>query len=785
MCLHLLPGDVVNLHLLTPMKLQRIVRIFGFVVLMWVWWGTAVSPVSAHAVPEISTPRPNQLLEISPTEIRIQFNEPVVPSLSRIDVLTQAGQSLETSPAIAVDTENRILAIMLPQPLHDGAYLVSWQVLSAVDGHTTNGSFSFGVGNVDLTAVSDDISVQAQISPLNAVARWLTLTGLSLLMGLFAFRLLVWNPILADVELEQEEERLDLVHAEVSLKIGTAGLILMVVALVLVFIDQATTFDLIQYDNFQTWIGTQFGAMWLIRFFLIAISHFNLSLFVDVKNGRQELRGWEWWAGLVLTGGLALTSAMISHSAALSRDTLQAILIDWVHVLAATIWVGGLVYLAIGLWLSKRLPVEERSWLNLSLMLHFSALAAIAVGLLTASGLYLGWRHVGSWTALVGTAYGLMLLAKLALALVVFVIAGINLLGIKPRLHAAYEANENQEAGPVLERFRRVVQFEMGIALLILLAAGVLTDLQRGADAPLLSDAPGKTSVSYDTNDLVVSMEITPALVGQNRFEIEITDTDGRPVSDEELEVTLRFTYLGQSIGADSATATLLGNGRYLVDGSYISLIGTWQVEVGVRRPGVYDTFAPFRLEAGLGGNIRSVDSGKRPLEQFAQFMTLTGSGGTGVALILLAVIWGFISTRAARTEWQLIPLLALSLLAFWIGSRQIIEFFDTQYTPAKFTTNPILPDVESVAIGQQLFTDNCVACHGVAGKGDGPSGVTLNPPPVDFTDGHTATHTDGDLYYWILEGIEGSSMPAFADNVTHEQAWHLVNYVRRLSVGE
>ena len=282
------------------------------------------------------------------------FNEPIVPSLSRIDVLTQAGQSLETGLARAIDDDGRILAVDLPSPLNDGAYLVSWQVLSAVDGHTTNGSFSFGVGEVVLTAVSDNISIQAQLSPLSTAARWLFLTGLTLLTGLFAFRLLVWNPILADIDLEEEEERVDVAHAEQSIKIGMSGLILMVVALVFIFIDQATTFNLLQLDNFQIWISTQFGAMWLIRLFLIAISHFNLSLFVDVKQGRQELRGWEWWAGLILTIGLAFTTAMISHSAALSRDTLQAIIVDWLHVLAATIWVGGLVLSGCGAVAGKK-----------------------------------------------------------------------------------------------------------------------------------------------------------------------------------------------------------------------------------------------------------------------------------------------------------------------------------------------------------------------------------------------------------------------------------------------
>ncbi|MCA9924414.1 MAG: copper resistance protein CopC [Anaerolineales bacterium] len=769
------------------MKRKHPFFIAHFILIVLFLWGTAVSPVYAHAVPETSTPRPNVVLETSPTEIRIQFNEPVVPNLSRISVLTQIGQAIETGALTTADADGRILMVTLPQPLHDGAYLVSWQALSAVDGHNTSGSFSFGVGDTELTAVSADASVQVNVSPMSAAARWLTLTGLSLLMGLFAFRLLVWNPIVADVELEPAEEQLDLNHAQTGIKIGLAGLIILVLALVLIFIDQTTSYKLLQLDNFQIWIGTQFGAMWLIRLFLVAVSHFNLSLFVDVKNGRQELRGWEWWAGLILAVGLALTSAMVSHSAALSNDTAQAILIDWLHVLAATIWVGGLVYLALALWQARHLPKDTRLWLNLSLMLNFSAIAAIAVGSLTASGLYLGWRHVGGWAAFVGTVYGLLLLAKLAVALIVFLIAGFNLFILKPRLHAAYDNSDSKETmhPEVMQQFSRVVQIEMGVALLILLLAGVLTDLQRGVDAPLLADAPGQTVVTYETDDIAVDMTIEPALVGPNQFEIELTDVNGNPVTDDDLEVTIRYTFLGQSIGADSAVAERVGNGRYLVEGSYISLIGPWQVEVGIRRPGIYDTFAPFRLEAGLGGNIRPLDSGTRPLEKFAQWMTLAGSGGTGLALILMALLWGFIATRAARAEWQLIPLLALSLIAFGIGSQQMINFFDKQYTPAKFTTNPILPDIESVAMGKQLFADNCIACHGPEGRGDGPSALTLNPPPVDFTDGHTATHTDGDLFYWILQGVDGSAMPAFEETVTREQAWHLVNYVRRLSVGQ
>ncbi|NJN53624.1 MAG: cytochrome c [Anaerolineae bacterium] len=93
------------------------------------------------------------------------------------------------------------------------------------------------------------------------------------------------------------------------------------------------------------------------------------------------------------------------------------------------------------------------------------------------------------------------------------------------------------------------------------------------------------------------------------------------------------------------------------------------------------------------------------------------------------------------------------------------------------------MPDVESIAIGKELFTENCVPCHGPLGQGDGPTAASLYPPPANFASGHTATHPDGDLYYWILNGVPDTQMPPFADKVSKEEAWHLVNYVRRLSV--
>jgi mono/diheme cytochrome c family protein len=97
---------------------------------------------------------------------------------------------------------------------------------------------------------------------------------------------------------------------------------------------------------------------------------------------------------------------------------------------------------------------------------------------------------------------------------------------------------------------------------------------------------------------------------------------------------------------------------------------------------------------------------------------------------------------------------------------------------------NPVPLDLASTRAGQTLYEEYCLQCHGVQGKGDGPAGLAINPPPADLTI-HTApgVHPDGQLFEWISNGYPGSVMPAFGELLSEEQRWHLVNYIRTFGV--
>jgi mono/diheme cytochrome c family protein len=96
---------------------------------------------------------------------------------------------------------------------------------------------------------------------------------------------------------------------------------------------------------------------------------------------------------------------------------------------------------------------------------------------------------------------------------------------------------------------------------------------------------------------------------------------------------------------------------------------------------------------------------------------------------------------------------------------------------------NPIPPTQESVQRGGQIYAERCAICHGDDGRGDGPAGLALRPPPADFRVHMAAGHTDAQLFDWIKNGFPGSAMPAFRDQLSPEDRWNVLNYIQ-LSFG-
>ena len=89
---------------------------------------------------------------------------------------------------------------------------------------------------------------------------------------------------------------------------------------------------------------------------------------------------------------------------------------------------------------------------------------------------------------------------------------------------------------------------------------------------------------------------------------------------------------------------------------------------------------------------------------------------------------------------------------------------------------NPVPADEKSLAAGKKLYVKECSDCHGGKGRGDGAGARDLEVKVPDLADPKLWKQTDGALFFKITEGRE--PMPS-TEELSEEQRWHLVNYVR------
>jgi len=92
---------------------------------------------------------------------------------------------------------------------------------------------------------------------------------------------------------------------------------------------------------------------------------------------------------------------------------------------------------------------------------------------------------------------------------------------------------------------------------------------------------------------------------------------------------------------------------------------------------------------------------------------------------------------------------------------------------------NPFASNPASIAAGKDVYKKKCFDCHGSKGKGDGPKSAELDKAPQDFTKSDFQKESDGSLFWKIGEGKK--PMPAFKHELTKDQRWQVIIYIRTL----
>ena len=726
--------------------------------------------VEAHANLVESDPAVNSVLPASPDGVTIRFTEPLEPALSEIRVLDAMGRRVDNGDS-KLDTGDPHLMSVSVEPLENGTYTVAWKNVSTVDGHRVRGAFVFSVGEpISPAAAPSGLDQPILQSPAEPVARWIILLDILSIVGGMSFLVLVARPALAvpgvQAEIVAELRRL--------LSWGVLGMawiasVSLIVASVLQLVSQASV---VYETSVVGALGnplrsllaeTDWGRLWIWRALLAALM--TAVLTVEWRRVRREPEPRGSLALIFITAvlgvGVLVTISMTSHGAATPNVRSIAILNDLVHMVSVSVWVGGLLSLAMAVYVSfGMLGDSERRLILAALARRFSIVAGLSVAVLVLTGFYAAWAQVTVIQAL-STPYGWTLAIKIGIVALLLLAAAANLIWVRPRL------SSDDRAAYWL---RRLVAVECALAILVILSVGFLTALEPARQVASRSGVDaGDQRLTFQESDegAEMTLQIIPGQVGPNMIEVSIRDRFGEPITNAT-DVRLRLSYLDADLGESPLSATHTGGGEYLLEGQLIGLAGAWQSELVVQRPDSFDARAAFRFEVSGGGGSLAI----APTADMGRTLLGLELGVLGLILLGVGVPMGGWYSRAGRLT------MAPGALGVIVGAALLFNSLGSN--TGTIERNPVPPSSDSVREGLALYQTHCLLCHGETGLGDGPSAATMNPPPADLIV-HVPLHPDSALFEFVRDGISGTAMPALGDTLSDEEIWHIINYIQTL----
>jgi putative copper resistance protein D len=284
---------------------------------------------------------------------------------------------------------------------------------------------------------------------LSVVLRAGTLVFQSVLLGGVMFVLWV-----ARSSSQASQESIDRVQTSSWKLLRISAIALAVAQLLYLYVNSAVLMATAEI-GFDGVVGANFfisGCIVLVAALLTTI----------VASGNKSVAK---WALPVLALVIMGASVMTNHAASRMEGRAYLIALSCIHELATGFWIGGLPFLVLGLFRAKDLTTQ---WYVTE---RFSRMALFSVGALALSGLLLSIQYIGSWGAVLGTAYGAMVVAKATMLGALLLLGGVNFLLIR-----------NTSKDNALPRLRRLIEAEVGIGITVILTAASLTSQPPAVD---------------------------------------------------------------------------------------------------------------------------------------------------------------------------------------------------------------------------------------------------------------------------------------------------------------
>lgn len=556
-----------------------------------------------HAYVEKSDPAQGQSLSTQPSKIDVYFSDPVDIRYSQLKVLDSNEKEVQENDLHNINNDQSTLSVSLPTGLKNGIYTITTKVLDQTDGHVTKDAIVFAIGQTvpqNLSSPSTTSNYE-EISIPETIARFPALIGQVMVVGISFATLWLWRPISRISWLENALTETRIKVDQSMMKLSVIGSIILVSSGFAMIAVQAFSID----ASVLAAINTKFGNIWLMRMILSSVLLvLSFAMYNKIKKSNIILPK-SYVFGLFVVGLLTLTTtSLISHGAATGK-TLPLI-VDFIHNVAASFWIGGIIYIAFILTPKLRqLSSDVVSTSTISIVIpRFTIVAITILGFIVITGPILLYSLENNIALTLASTYGKILIVKLLLAIVLIAIGGYHEIATRRRVITIISSLEGEKNNAsqkintksILSAFHRNIRIEAMVGIALIASVAILVDsglpasefqnqLQtiQGQNVFALTTQDnttyqnGLTETKFVENGSRIVMAINPFSTGNNDFKISFLDSNKNPI--DMKSVQLRLTQTDQGIGPITIQMQQVSTGVFSTNTAF-GFAGHWNVRV-------------------------------------------------------------------------------------------------------------------------------------------------------------------------------------------------------------
>ncbi|HDR6289200.1 TPA: copper resistance protein CopC [Bacillus cereus] len=536
--------------------MNKVKRISMWLLTVYVLIISVPTVAFAHADIVKSTPAEKEILNTAPSIVSVEFGEAIEPSnFTSLMVIDEKGNRVDLKNT-SIDPKNaKLLTIGLKKNIPNGIYSIHWKVISE-DGHPVQGVIPFGIKITGeeaskLQAKTTNYTPTADV----VINRGLLYIGISLYIGVLFFHLVLYKTGSEQSLKAQSRSRTTIRFALASIIIS----VLLSLPIQAIITTSVTWLEAFRPSILQETLNLpNFGRLWIIQLIFTAL--LAITTYLSLK--REKLSSLKVWTiPICILLGLMVVKSLNSHAAS-SQYKEIAIVINFLHLLAASLWVGGVaaIFFLLSAYHKEKRDHDQDWTLYWETIRRFTPWALGSGAILLLTGLLNSTFLVSTLHSLSHTGYGITLLVKVSLFIMIVLFGIFHLLKSLMRQR---------------KQLKVTLGVEFSIGIVILIVAALLTNLQP----PLLAATEPFSETKQLDNGYEITLSVSPNTVGVNTLDIHVKDQNGQPVTDVE-QILVSVSGVGMTMAKPPINIHSVSPGEFEAIDKFFTMAGEWNIHV-------------------------------------------------------------------------------------------------------------------------------------------------------------------------------------------------------------